>query len=67
EEKFSIDFKAHFRKELEKLKPYEEVGLLSFNAKGFEMTKTGGMLVRNMAMEFDAYLRGGEKHFSKTL
>ncbi|MGL2341341.1 coproporphyrinogen III oxidase, partial [Helicobacter pylori] len=50
-----------------KLKPYEEAGLLSFNSKGFEMTRTGGMLVRNMAMEFDAYLRGGEKHFSKTL
>ncbi|GAA9728534.1 oxygen-independent coproporphyrinogen III oxidase [Helicobacter pylori] len=67
EEKFSVDFKAHFKKELEKLKPYEEAGLLSFNSKGFEMTRTGGMLVRNMAMEFDAYLRGGEKHFSKTL
>lgn len=67
EEKFSIDFKAHFKKELEKLKPYEEAGLLSFNSKGFEMTRTGGMLVRNIAMEFDAYLRGGEKHFSKTL
>lgn len=67
EEKFSVDFKVHFKKELEKLKPYEEAGLLSFNPKGFEMTRTGGMLVRNMAMEFDAYLRGGEKHFSKTL
>lgn len=54
-------------KRIRKLKPYEEVGLLSFNSKGFEMTRTGGMLVRNMAMEFDAYLRGGEKHFSKTL
>lgn len=44
EEKFSIDFKAHFKKELEKLKPYEEAGLLSFNPKGFEMTRTGACL-----------------------
>ncbi|WP_104713160.1 oxygen-independent coproporphyrinogen III oxidase [Helicobacter cetorum] len=67
EEKFHIDFRTHFEKELEKLKPYEEVGLLCFDSKGFEMTRTGSMLVRNIAMEFDAYLRGGEKQFSKTL
>lgn len=67
EEKFFVDFKVYFKKELEKLKFYEEVGLFLFNFKGFEMIKIGGMFVRNMVMEFDVYLCGGEKYFSKML
>ncbi|MFC3847984.1 oxygen-independent coproporphyrinogen III oxidase [Helicobacter baculiformis] len=69
ERAFSIDFKAHFKQALEALKPYEQEGLLSMDAHGLKTSPTGAMLVRNIAMVFDAYLdkHHGDQKFSKTL
>lgn len=70
EKQFGIDFKAHFGNALEALKPYEEIGLVELGENYLKATPTGGMLIRNIAMEFDGFLAQspiGENKFSKTL
>lgn len=70
EKQFDIDFKAYFSNALQSLKPYEEAGLLELAETYLKATPTGGMLIRNIAMEFDGFLEKapiGENKFSKTL
>lgn len=70
EKQFGIDFKAHFGNALKALKPYEEIGLVELGENHLKATPTGGMLIRNIAMEFDGFLAQspiGENKFSKTL
>ncbi|WP_066386917.1 oxygen-independent coproporphyrinogen III oxidase [Helicobacter himalayensis] len=69
ESAFGIDFKTHFAKELSELKPFEKANLLKVNSEGIFTTPTGGMLIRNIAMLFDAYLykNVGKDTFSKTI
>lgn len=69
ERAFNIDFKAHFKEALKMLKPYEQDGLLTLSDTGLKTSATGAMLVRNIAMVFDSYLKThqGEKRFSQTL
>lgn len=70
EKQFGIDFKAYFGNALEALKPYEEVGLVELGENYLKATPTGGMLIRNIAMEFDGFLAQGvvgKNKFSKTL
>lgn len=70
EKQFGIDFKAHFGNALKALKPYEEIGLVELGENYLKATPTGGMLIRNIAMEFDGFLAQspiGENKFSKTL
>ncbi|WP_104750094.1 oxygen-independent coproporphyrinogen III oxidase [Helicobacter cynogastricus] len=69
EKAFSIDFKTHFAKSLEALKPYAQEGLVELDSQGLKTSPTGAMLVRNIAMVFDAYLEKhrGDQKFSKTL
>ncbi|MCX2717783.1 oxygen-independent coproporphyrinogen III oxidase [Helicobacter sp. MIT 21-1697] len=69
ESKFGIDFKAHFAPELESLREYEEIGLVQLTPQGISTSPTGGMLIRNIAMAFDAYLcaHSDTKRFSKTI
>jgi len=51
-----IDFKAHFGPELATLAPLAEDGLLDLDENGVTVTPAGHLLVRNVAMAFDAYL-----------
>lgn len=69
EQDFNIDFRAHFKQALEALRPYEQEGLVSIDAQGLKTSATGAMLVRNIAMVFDAYLGNHhqDKRFSQTL
>ncbi len=69
ESKFNIDFKAHFASALESLREYEEIGLVQITPQGITTSPTGGMLIRNIAMAFDAYLSAhtATKRFSKTI
>ena len=69
EARFGIDFRAYFGKSLEALREYEEAGLLEIGASGITTSPTGGMLIRNIAMAFDAYLpqHDNTKRFSKTI
>jgi oxygen-independent coproporphyrinogen-3 oxidase len=53
---WSIRFEDYFARELEALKPLLADGLLVMRERGFELTPIGRLLMRNVAMCFDAYL-----------
>ena len=52
-----IDFTDYFSPELIELRELEAAGLLTLSADGLQVTPAGRMLVRIIAMRFDAYLR----------
>lgn len=59
EGRHEIDFDRHFSHELEDLRPLEADGLVELAPKEIRVTSRGRLLVRNVAMVFDAYLREG--------
>jgi len=56
ENRYGIDFSEHFGPSLESLKPLEEDGLIEMADGGFDVTPTGLLLLRIIAMKFDEYL-----------
>jgi oxygen-independent coproporphyrinogen-3 oxidase len=56
ENRFNIDFANHFALELDSLKPLEADGLVELSDQSFEVTPTGLLLLRIIAMKFDEYL-----------
>lgn len=56
ERKYGIDFTNHFALELELLKPLQDDGLIELNEQSLEVTSTGLLLLRVIAMKFDEYL-----------
>jgi oxygen-independent coproporphyrinogen-3 oxidase len=63
-----IDFRRYFARELESLADLEDDGLLNRRDGGFEVSEAGRLLVRNIAMRFDAFLpRETEKRYSRTV
>jgi len=56
ERKYGIDFNDHFALELESLKPLEDDGLIELSERTIEVTPTGLLLLRAIAMKFDEYL-----------
>jgi len=52
-----IDFKTYFARELERLQPMQEWGLVKLNPDSIEVTPAGWYLVRAIAMVFDKYLQ----------
>lgn len=55
-ERWSIDFDRHFAADLARLAPLAEDGLVEIDDDRIEVTATGRLMVRNVAMAFDAYL-----------
>lgn len=67
---FGLEFKAYFADALEALKPFVDDGLLSITEEKIECSQTGTLLIRNIAMPFDAYMQkhaASQKTFSKTV
>ncbi len=65
---FGIDFGTYFSREIEILRLLESDGLIRFTNVGFEVTAMGRLLLRNIAMSFDAYCAmETEKRFSRTI
>jgi len=56
ERKYGIDFNDHFALELKSLKPLEDDGLIELSERTIEVTPTGLLLLRVIAMKFDEYL-----------
>lgn len=55
-ERLGIDFPENFARELDALHALEADGLVHLHESGFEVTDSGRLLIRNIAMCFDAYL-----------
>jgi len=67
---FNIDFKEYFADALEELQPFVEESLITMDDEHIACSQTGTLLIRNIAMPFDAYMhqhKGSAKTFSKTV
>ena len=72
EAEFGTGFRARYSSELAALEPFARDGLLEIGDDGsLVLTALGRLLVRNVAMTFDAYLpeqqRSGRRIFSRTV
>ena len=67
-QKLGINFEQHFAKELASLAPFEADGLVKRTPIGLEVTDTGRLFIRNIAMCFDNTLAPvGERRHSRTI
>ncbi|QOY51410.1 oxygen-independent coproporphyrinogen III oxidase [Candidatus Sulfurimonas baltica] len=69
-EKFDVEFKTYFSDAIEALKPFAEDELLTMDDSKIECSHTGTLLIRNICMPFDAYMKkhtSSSKAFSKTV
>lgn len=70
EEKFSIDFFEYFKNDLEDLDEFIKADLMTLDKEMIKVNQTGSMLIRNICMPFDAYLKKvpeNKRRFSKTI
>lgn len=68
EKHYNIDFDKYFSAELEDLKGFVEDDLVSLSADRIVVEPKGKLLIRNICMVFDYYLRQGSKQrFSKVI
>ena len=70
-ERFGLDFSSHFAAELESLAPLAEDGLVEIEPGRIRVTPLGRLLVRAIAMRFDAHLNqesgAGARRFSRVV
>ncbi len=70
-QRFDLEFSAHFASELASLAPLAKDGLLEIGSERLSVTPLGRLLVRAIAMRFDAYLNvdsdSGKRHFSRII
>jgi oxygen-independent coproporphyrinogen-3 oxidase len=70
ESEFKIDFFEYFKDAIEELKTFEEEGLVQVERDKITVSTTGTLLIRNIVMPFDAYLKKipeAKRRFSKTV
>jgi oxygen-independent coproporphyrinogen-3 oxidase len=69
ETSYLINFKEYFSEELRELEPLEQAGLVQLEPDWIQVTAKGRMLVRNVCMVFDAYLRQAQSttRFSRVI
>jgi len=69
ERQFGIEFDAYFATELAELREHEAEGLVTLSAQELRVTPKGRMLIRNICMVFDHYLRTRTEHarYSKVI
>jgi oxygen-independent coproporphyrinogen III oxidase len=67
-QRLGMDFAAHFEREIESLAAFEADGLVRLEPGGLEVTDTGRLFIRNIAMSFDNTLApAGERKHSRTI
>nr|ELR5115365.1 oxygen-independent coproporphyrinogen III oxidase [Providencia stuartii] len=66
---YPIDFKAYFSEDLQLLQPMAEDGLVEMTETGIKVTPQGRLLIRNICMCFDVYLRNQmrQRQFSRVI
>ena len=70
EKLYNVNFKEYFADAIEALKPFVDEELLVLNDEMIECSETGTLLIRNICMPFDAYMKkhvASKKTFSKTV
>ncbi|WP_455204803.1 oxygen-independent coproporphyrinogen III oxidase [Kaarinaea lacus] len=68
EKQFNIDFKNYFQQELQDLTAMQQDGLLNLDSDHIQVEPVGRLLIRNICMVFDKYLRQStEQKFSKVI
>jgi oxygen-independent coproporphyrinogen-3 oxidase len=70
EQQFDIDFNDYFKDDLKELNEFVEAGLVFVTDDKIAVSPTGTMLIRNICMPFDAYLKKvpeNKRRFSKTI
>jgi oxygen-independent coproporphyrinogen-3 oxidase len=70
EKEFDIDFNDYFSDAVSALDEFVKEDLVTIDEDKISVSKTGTMVVRNIAMPFDAYMKkyeGSKKTFSKTV
>jgi oxygen-independent coproporphyrinogen-3 oxidase len=66
----NITFSEYFADALEELQEFVEADLVTITDEKITVSTTGTLLIRNIAMPFDAYMHqygGSKKSFSKTV
>lgn len=67
-QRLGLDFRSHFEREIESLADFESDGLVRRSSTGIEVTDTGRLFIRNIAMSFDNTLAPvGERKHSRTI
>jgi oxygen-independent coproporphyrinogen-3 oxidase len=67
-QRLGLNFAAHFEREIESLASFETDGLIKRSPAGLEVTDTGRLFIRNIAMCFDNTLApAGERKHSRTI
>jgi oxygen-independent coproporphyrinogen-3 oxidase len=67
-QRLGIDFASHFEREIESLAAFEADGLVRRSESGLEVTDTGRLFIRNIAMCFDNTLAASsERKHSRTI
>jgi oxygen-independent coproporphyrinogen-3 oxidase len=67
-QRLGINFASHFEREIESLASFETDGLVRRSPTGLEVTDTGRLFIRNIAMCFDNTLAAaGERKHSRTI
>jgi oxygen-independent coproporphyrinogen III oxidase len=67
-QRLGINFASYFERELEALSAFEADGLVRRSNSGMEVTDTGRLFIRNIAMTFDNTLAPvGERKHSRTI
>lgn len=70
EKEHKIDFKSYFADALDALQEFVDAGLITITDDKISVSTTGTLLIRNIAMPFDAYMKKygeSKKSFSKTV
>jgi len=68
EKKFNLEYQEYFSVELEALSKMQVDGLLTLDDHSLVVLPAGRLLIRNICMVFDKYLRGNqEQRFSKVI
>jgi oxygen-independent coproporphyrinogen-3 oxidase len=67
DKQFDIKFSQYFQPELEALSQMQQDGLLTIGANTIEVLPAGKLLIRNICMIFDVYLKSRQQQFSKVI
>ncbi|MGL5302435.1 MAG: oxygen-independent coproporphyrinogen III oxidase [Aeromonas sp.] len=69
EQMFNLNFRAYFAEDLKLLQTFINDGLVHMTDEGLEVSSTGHLLIRNICMCFDVYLRSRarQQQFSRVI